>query len=260
MLSDDRAVPPTGFLASLLATIARWRAADPEPPQQWTPPRGLAELGPLLDKVRAASAKLVGVIPRDAAGYSLRPAADVAGGSIGILACLLASEAEDIRTVPQYAWAIGEATINAALAIRQPTESFDAALVRRIVGADGRLGPQTGRWASTQQAWTWQHRRCAELLYARRAAPNIVAHGATQWLDCRTQSVMHAKKPATNPPTEMIVARRYDAKAKWIGPVVDATGEVVLDPYVLMLFGPEGEPYGRALDVVRDGRVRWHQS
>lgn len=264
----------TGWFSSLRAFVARSLAAEPEAPAQWTPPRGLGLLNDLLADVRSAnSAAVLPVIQRDDAGYSVLTAREWCARAglpepVGVLAVLLASESPKIGAYPQYAWAIGESTINAAREIQRKVETIEDALVRRVVGVcgaprwnltHGRFGVQSGRWASTRQQPTRRHVRCAELLWARVEAgeSNILAHGATQWVDCRVQVVMNRKKPATNPAPETVVARRYDAGRKWIGPLVDALGNVVLDPYVLMLFGPEGVSRDEALEAVKDGRRRW---
>lgn len=270
MSETDRAPRPTGLLSWLRDALATAFAAEPVPPAQWTPPRGLGLLPGLLADVTSASSRAVPVeIKRDAAGYSDLPAIAWCGlaklpAPVGVLAVLLASESSKIARVPQYAWAIGEAVTNAAREVQREEESLADALVRRCVGdrrpgLDGRLGPQGGRWASTRQHPTGRHVRAAELLWARAAAgePNIIARGAVQWLDCRTQIAMHRKKPATNPPPEEIVRRRYASGRRWIGPVVDAVGTVVLDPFVLTLLGPEGVDEREAQAMVADGRRRW---
>lgn len=277
---DDRAEQPAGVMAWLGAAIAMWRAAEPETPQQFTPPRGLGELNVLLEQVRRAPARPVGPPNPPAklpSGYEYRstPAftwAKSAGldQDVAALAWCLVSEALPIGRYPQYAWAIGEAVINASLGFPVPgTVMMRICSDRRFdkFAANGArlpryyFGRQGGRWCASNQHPTAQHVRCAELLLERAlcGSPNILAKGATQWLDCWTQVRMNAKKPTTNPIPEVVVARRYDAGRKWAGPVVDATGVVVLDPYRLMLFGPEGEPFGVALEAVRDGRRRWKQ-
>jgi hypothetical protein len=68
---------------------------------------------------------------------------------------------------------------------------------------------------------------------------------------------MHQKRPETNPTPEEVVRRRYASGRRWGGPVVDAVGNVVLDPFVLMTFGAEGVPLEDALAAVSDGRKRW---
>ncbi len=201
MLSNDglRAARPAGFIAWVGAAFAQLRAADPEPPQQWTPPRGLGELNVLLAQVRAAgSSAVLPPIARDATGTSLLTAREWCARAgvapaVGCLAVLLASEAEKIGSVPQYAWAIGEACINAAAAASRAPTPLEDALVHRIVGdsrpaMDGRFTKQGGRWASTAQQPNGQHLHCARVLVERanNGLPEILAHGATQWTDNQT--------------------------------------------------------------------------
>lgn len=276
----DRAERPSGFLPFVGAAIARWRAADPEPPAAWSPPRGLTELGVLLGQVRAAGrGDVLPPIVRDADGFGVmlgREWAVRAGlrPAVGVLAVLLASESEPIADYPQYAWAIGEAVINAARAIRRSDEPVEDAVVRCILSdarpqADGRFARQGGRWASTAQSPTRRHVACAELLLqrVRDGAPEILAHGARQWTDQRTQHNVHTKaiksgdleKARRNPPPEVLMHRRYLAGARWIGPLVDAVGTVVIDPYLLTLLAPAGVDEGAAMAMLADGRRRWKQ-
>lgn len=274
----DDGTKVTGWLSSLRAFVARSLAAEPEAPAQWTPPRGLGLLNGLLADVRAASsATVLPAIQRDDAGYSVSTAREWCARaglpeSVGVLAVLLASEAPKIDKWPQYAWAIGESAINAAPTVARD-ETLDDALVRRVVGDHrpalaGRFGPQGGRWASTRQQPTRRHVRCAELLWARAEADSemnvagrwdILAHGATQWTDNETQCVMHAKKPATNPTPEEVMRRRYASGRHWVGPLVDAMGNVVIDPWVLSLIGPEGVDEATAQAMLKDGRKRWRR-
>lgn len=265
---DDRAARPTGWLATLAAAVARWRAADPEPPKQWTPPRGLADLGPLLDLVRAAPAKLVGVmnpLARLPSGYEYRAvaagdwaqAADI-DPDVARVAWALASEAPPINDYPAYSWAIGEAILNAG--VRLVTRDS-----RPMV--DGHFGHQAGRWCASIQPPTWRHVKCAELVVARAraGAPNILAHGATQWTDEDTQHLVHVAalkagdqgKADRNPPPEVVMRRRYANGAKWVGPIAEVTGEAVIDPWTLTLLGPAGATEEEAMAMLADGRRRW---
>lgn len=276
----DRAERPQGFFAGISAAVARLRAEDPEPPQEIRAPRGLSELSLMLEQVRAAVGPTPPPIQRDAEGASFLTArawSVVAGLAppVGALAVLLASEAEPIADYPQYAWAIGEAAINAADVHRDlKPEKLADAVVRRIVGdaraeLDGRFAAQGGRWASTRQQPTRRHVRCAELLWARAEAgrPNILAHGARQWTDNQTQDVIHRKalasgdlkKAERNPAPEVVMARRYASGAKWIGPLADAMGTVIIDPWLLSLLGPEGVDEAEAAAMLADGRRRWRR-
>lgn len=276
---DDRAQRPAGLLAALSAAFSRWRAEDPEPPQEIRPPKGLAELGPLLIIVSAARGPVLPPIKRDALGTSLLTASEWCARAglppaVGVLAVLLASEAEPITSYPQYAWATAEAVINAARAIQNAGESLEDAIVRRAVGkfgdyiaGAGRFSGQGGRWASTAQQPIRCHVSCAGLAYERAVAgqPNILAHGATQWTDNDTQHRIHTAamkagdmvKAARNPPPEVVMTRRYASGAKWIGPLADATGEVIIDPWKLSLLGPEGVGQAEASAMLADGRRRW---
>lgn len=278
-MTDDRDDRPNGFLHSIRTAVATWLAAPPEPPSVWTPPRGLGLLPGLWADVAAARGK-VKAIARDADGVSLLKAEEWyqrAGlpPAVGCIAVLLASESS-MRYI-QYPWAIGEACIHAARATLRPQprlgpgpldlgyqETLEDALVRRIVGdkrpeRNGRFGPQGGRWASTAQQPNVQHVRMAELLWEKAlvGAPPIISKGTTQWTDQRTQVLMHAKKPATNPDPETLMRRRYESGQRWEGPCVDATGEVVLDPWILTLLGPDGVPLESAMAMLADGRRRW---
>jgi hypothetical protein len=95
--------------------------------------------------------------------------------------------------------------------------------------------------------------------------PEILAHGARQWTDNQTQDVIHRKavasgdevKAARNPPPEVVMARRYAGGAKWIGPISDAIGNVVIDPWLLSLLGPHGVDASAAGAMLLDGRRRW---
>lgn len=276
---DDRAAKETGILPWIGSTIARWRAEDPEPPQEIRPPRGLDELNGLLAQVRAATGPALPAIQRDATGTSMLKArawCELAGlhPAVGVLAVLLASEAEPIADVPQYAWAIGEAVVNAARAIRHDGELLEDAIVRRVVGdarpaMDGRFTKQGGRWASTAQAPTRRHVRCADLVYARAMGnfPEILAHGARQWTDNFTQHRVHVKaveagdleKARRNPPPEVVMANRYASGAKWVGPICDALGTAIIDPWKLTLLGRRGVDLDVAMAMLADGRRRYKQ-
>lgn len=275
---EDRAQRPAGILATLAATFARFRAGDPEPPQQWTPPRGLGELGPLLDQVRSASGASLPAIQRDSGGTSFLTArawCDRAGLAphVGTVAVLLASEAEAIDKFPQYAWAIAEAVVNAASHFQRGEYLADA-IVRRVVGdsrpaLDGRFSAQGGRWASTAQQPNGRHLKCAELVVGRMLTGHlqILAHDAIQWTDEDTQHLVHVAalkagddaKAARNPPPEVVMARRYASGTKWVGPVVDAVGEVVIDPWKLTLLGQTGVDEPVAAAMLADGRCRWRR-
>lgn len=285
MLSGgDRAERPTGWVAWLGGALAAWRATEPDPPLVWSPPRGLTELSVLLEQVLAASSGAVlPPIRRDVGGYSLVTAREWCARAglapdVGALAVLLVSEARPIGEYPQYAWAIAEAVVNAAHAIQRKDEPLEDALVRRIVGergapawriTDGRFGAQGGRWASTRQQPTRRHVRCAELVLqrARAGEPQILAHGATQWTDQDTQHLIHAAalkagdatKAERNPDPEKLMRRRYMSGARWVGPLVDALGTTVIDPWRLTLLAPAGVDEGQAMVMLADGRRRWHR-
>jgi hypothetical protein len=270
---------PRGLLASLRSFVAGALASDPTPPPAWSPPRGLGRLNALLADVRSSpSGPVLPPIDRDAAGYSVISAREWCARAglepaVGVLAVLLASEASP-RHPWQYAWAIGEACLNAAYAQPPPLSTLQDAIVRRCVGDSrpaltGRFGSQGGRWASTRQQPSRRHVRCAELLLARAEAgePPILAGQASQWTDNDTQHLIHVaavkkgdlKKAERNPPPEVVMARRYASGRRWVGPLVDALGEVVIDPWVLALIGPEGVSEAEAMAMLADGRKRWRR-
>ena len=190
------------------------------------------------------------IIPRDAKGYSIIPCAE----PVTVLASLLTSEAPSYVKYPLYSEMIGGAVVNAAEDIRRKNETFTSSLLRRIVGTGvlpGKLGPQSGRWASTRQDPILGHLELAERIIA---APDIYAQkarGATQWIDQRTQVFMHLRKPETNPAPEALMSRRYKSGAKWVGAMPG------IDPWILTLLGPHGVSLGEAMDMMADGRSRW---
>jgi hypothetical protein len=205
------------------------------------------------------------------------------------VAWALASEAPSpISKYPQYAWAIAEAICNAGIA----KVTHDSRIL-----VDGHFGRQGGRWCASFQPPTWRHVKAAELVVARARAgePNILAKRATQWTDQQTQDVIHVtalakaaqaerdvaaaekkgdavalaaarkvleaarKKAANNPAPEVVMRRRYSVGQKWIGPLVDVVGSVVIDPWVLTLLGPEGADQTHADAMLADGRRRWRR-
>src|SRR5690348_6959910 len=109
-----------------------------------------------LGMIRAASSQFVppANLPMSTNGveHRLTPAklwceyAGMKNPTIGILAWVLSSEAPDIFTYPQYAYAIGEAVMNAGIKLA----TYDK---RRWV--DGFFAHQGGRWCSTWQPPTW---------------------------------------------------------------------------------------------------------
>lgn len=273
---DDRAERPDGLLAWLRDALATALAAEPETPPQFSPPRGLGLLPALLAQVTAAPARAV--LPPNPpvklpSGYEYRiiPAdlwASRAGldPDVAALAWCLASEASHIGRYPAYSWAIAEAVVNAAVAdmghvARSPVPVLERVTSDRRAAVRGHYGRQGARWCSSFQPPTWRQVECAKLVLARARAgePNILARGAVQWLDCETQVAMNKKKPATNPIPEMVMARRYDSGRKWVGPIVDALGTVVLDSWRLMLIGKEGVDRGTANEALADGRKRWRR-
>ena len=279
-MNEDRAERPTGFLPWIGAALSRWRATEPEAPVVWpVQPRGFDELSELLQQVRSTPAKSLTPIKRDAEGRSILTArqwCDLAGvrPCVGVVAVLLASEADDITKYPQYAWSIAEAVVNAASEF-QRGETLEDAIVRRVVGDsrppyNAHFAAQGGRWASTRQQPNARHLACAELAVMRMLTghANLLARDATQWTDNDTQHLIHAKavksgdfdKALRNPTPEVVMNRRYRSGRRWVGPIVDSTGAVLIDPWKLSLLTPHGGvDYETAKAMLADGRRRWRR-
>lgn len=276
-MSDDRAARPEGILAALSDLWAHLRADPPRldraaPVLVADPLRELEPFG-LLDEIHKAPYKLVGPANppvKSASGYEYRSIhltawAEDAGLGMdeAALAWCLASEAPDIRKFPAYAVAIAEAVTNAA----RHDGSLVPGYVAHRVCSDRRfqdryfLGRQGGRWCSSFQQPTQQHVRCAGLVIDRAIIrrPNILARGATQWLDAHVQVAMNAKKSATNPTPEAVMARRYKSGQKWVGPIVGEDGRAIIDPWRLTLLGPVGVDEAEAMEMLKDGRKRWRR-
>ena len=161
---------------------------------------------------------------------------------VAALAWCLSSEAPDIKKYPQYSVAIAETVCNAG--IHLVTKDRRAAV-------DGKFGRQSGRWCASYEPPTLKHTLCALMAIDRRGEENLLARGAVQWLDCKTQIAMNKKKPATNPPPEVVLKARYHVGRKWIGPVDG------IDPFRLMMFGPKGVSYAEAKAALAAGRKQW---
>jgi hypothetical protein len=193
------------------------------------------------------------------------------------LAWTLASEAGDLH-LTQYAWAIGEAVINAA---GGPFKVAQRVCGDKRFGNTLMFGKQGGRWCSTWQHPDGRHVELAKILMglARGGQTNVIAAGARQWTDNRTQHNIRVKateelakataakddeaiakwtrKLANNPTPEEVMDRRYHAGARWVGELVDAKGERVIDPWILTLLGPNGVAKPDALLMLVAGRKQW---
>lgn len=163
---------------------------------------------------------------------------------VAALAWCLVSEALHIIKYPRYSVAIAEIVCNAGveLVTKDQRKEFD-----------GKFGQQSGRWCSSYHHPTHKQVKCAELAIARHRAgePNLLAKGALQWLDCKTQIYMHSKKPRKNPAPETVLKSRYHVGRKWVGPVDE------IDPFRLMMFGKDGLGIKEAQEATADGRKRW---
>jgi hypothetical protein len=214
-----------------------------------------------LDLIRAASASLQGpdnTLVR-AGGYEFRalPAAEWADAAKmpldrALVAWALSSEAPSIVKYPQYAYAIGEAIVNAGPALVVKDK-------RPIL--NGKFAHQGGRWCASIQQPTRKHVVCAELVLGRKGERNLIANGAVQWTDNDTQHKIHTKAKASgdvakadrNPIPEEVMRRRYASGRKWIGDVPN------IDPWVLSLIGSIGSSEADAMVMLADGRKRWNR-
>lgn len=193
------------------------------------------------------------------------------------LAWCLASEAGDLH-LTQYAWAIGEAVINAA---GGPYGVANRVCRDKRFGAALFLGKQGGRWCSSWQAPDGRHVELARILMglARGGQANVIAAGAKQWTDNWTQhnirvhataelakaraagdlvaEALWVKKLASNPTPEEVMRRRYASGGKWVGELVDAAGARVLDPWVLSMIGPAGVAESAAEAMLAASRLQW---
>jgi hypothetical protein len=174
-----------------------------------------------------------------------------------------ASEALDPGKYPQYVVAIMEAICNAAVksSISVHSRVTMQGLKKASGGsfeAPGHYARQSGRWCSSFQRPTIRHACAARaVLLAHREGKPYLGHGATRWIDCR---VMDKGKQNGK-------ALSYDAAGivrKWGGEGYEAVtpirsgGELLVDPYVLMLFRKVARAdVARGLAIVEEGRRRW---
>lgn len=227
-------------------------------------------LAAVTDLATAPSARLPGfggAVLRLPNGYEYRdPDALTLAKKCGLdegtlsLACALASEAPP-RKYPAYTLAIAGAIANECKATGlTPYQRVTMAGVHLAGGgvpvAAGHFGRQSGRWCASLQAPTLYHVEAARMALDGMAAP--FSAGARRWVDCRVMDRGKQGGKALRYDALGIVRRWGAGGYQWVGPI-ESKGEVVIDPYVLMLFErvPGQADTGPAQQAIADGRRRW---
>lgn len=203
---------------------------------------------------------------------------------VGVGAVVLASEFP--LDYPAYLLAGGHCLLNGAHATypnAKGTGRAQDAILNKVVRSSlqsGYFGQQAGgRWCSSWQPPT--ERTVAAMRLVLQGIGAELARGARQWLDPNVQHAVHthaleaarlaraegriaaaeeyAAKALRNPTPELVTRRRYAEGRKWVGEVLEPNGERIIDPGVLMEFGPQGVSLDQALAALARWREEWNK-
>ena len=121
-------------------------------------------------------------------------------------------------------------------------------------GQAGHFGGQSGRYAASGQKPT--ERALAAVLQVEAGVVRGFARGARNFFDGKVQDGGTQGGKALSHDALGIVRKWYSEGKKWVGEISDG-GEILIDPYRLMLFAREGRPLAEAEAAILDGRDRW---